>query len=127
MSKVYLVMQHRFDEVKLFEPIQLSPEAADAMVERLRASEKHDPSQPIEWRELEIDHTAAKKAVEHHTAPLKERIDALRASVTALEKGGVGQLLALRAAVRKVRTAQSRPGPWLIDFTAEERQAWESA
>jgi hypothetical protein len=53
--KVYLVLQHNYDEVRFFEPLCLSPAAAEAMVVRLEKTEPHDAAQPIEWRELEVD------------------------------------------------------------------------
>lgn len=34
---------------------------------------------------------------------------------------------ALRSAVRKWREAMRSTGPWLVDFTTEEREAWEAA
>lgn len=95
--KVYVVLQHLYDEVKLFEPVCLTQQAADAMVERLRVSEKHGADQPIEWRELEVDGTLARRAVDEAAGTLRDRVEGLRAQVAELERS--------QAEIRSLTTA----------------------
>lgn len=55
--KIYLVMQHLYDEVRLFEPVCLTQAGADAMIARMRHEglPKESEDQPFECRELEVD------------------------------------------------------------------------
>lgn len=85
--KVYVILQHLYDEVKLFEPVHLTQAGADAMIARMRHEglPKEPEDQPFEWRELEVDGALARRAVDEAAGTLRERVERLRAQVAELE------------------------------------------